>query len=39
LALSLEDEAKIVAQEKEMLAQQMGAEQVRPYIACFHACH
>ena len=29
LALSLEDEAKIVAQEKEMLAQQAGAQQVR----------
>lgn len=28
LALSLEDEAKIVAQEKEMLAQQQGAQQV-----------
>jgi len=28
LALSLEDEAKIVAQEKEMLAQQLGAEQM-----------
>ena len=36
LALSLEDEAKIVQQEKEMLAQQQGAQQVRkalPY--CF----
>jgi mitochondrial import receptor subunit TOM22 len=39
LALSLEDEGKIVAQEREMLAQQMGTEQVRPYIACFHATH
>lgn len=29
LALSLEDEAKIVAQEKEMLAQQQGAQQAR----------
>ena len=29
LALILEDEAKIVAQEKEMLAQQAGAQQVR----------
>lgn len=29
LALSLEDEAKIVAQEQEMLAQQQGAQQVR----------
>lgn len=29
LALSLEDEAKIVSQEKEMLAQQQGAQQVR----------
>lgn len=29
LALSLEDEAKIVAQEKEMLEQQQGAQQVR----------
>ncbi|EJC98861.1 mitochondrial import translocase, subunit Tom22 [Fomitiporia mediterranea MF3/22] len=28
LALSLEDEAKIVAQEKEMLAQQAGAQQM-----------
>jgi import receptor subunit TOM22 len=28
LALSLEDEAKIVAQEKEMLAQQQGGQQV-----------
>lgn len=28
LALSLEDEAKIVAQEQEMLAQQQGAQQV-----------
>lgn len=28
LALSLEDEAKIVAQEKEMLEQQQGAQQV-----------
>jgi len=28
LALSLEDEAKIVAQEKEMLAQQQGAQQM-----------
>lgn len=28
LALSLEDEAKIVAQEKEMMAQQAGAQQV-----------
>ena len=31
LALSLEDEAKIVTQEKEMLAQQQGAQQV-----CIH---
>lgn len=29
LALSLEDEAKIVAQEKEVLSQQQGAQQVR----------
>lgn len=29
LALSLEDEAKIVAQEKEILAQQQGQQQVR----------
>ena len=29
LALSLEDEAKIVAQEKEMLAHQQGPQQVR----------
>lgn len=28
LALSLEDEAKVVAQEQEMLAQQQGAQQV-----------
>jgi mitochondrial import receptor subunit TOM22 len=32
LAMSLEDEAKIVEQEKEMLAQQQGA-QVRPSVA------
>ena len=30
LALSLEDEAKIVAQEQEMMAQQQGAQQVKP---------
>jgi import receptor subunit TOM22 len=30
LALSLEDEAKIVAQEKEMLEQQQGAQQASP---------
>jgi mitochondrial import receptor subunit TOM22 len=35
LALSLEDEAKIVAQEKEMLAQQQGAQQVCPLNAHF----
>ena len=29
LALSLEDEAKIVAQEQEMMAQQQGAQQVK----------
>lgn len=29
LAMSLEDEAKVVAQEQEMLAQQQGAQQVR----------
>ena len=29
LAISLEDEAKVVAQEQEMLAQQQGAQQVR----------
>ena len=34
LALSLEDEAKIVAQEKEMLAQQAGAQQV--CLSSFH---
>jgi import receptor subunit TOM22 len=34
LALSLEDEAKIVAQEKEMLAQQQGAQQVCA-LRCF----
>lgn len=32
LALSLEDEAKIVQQEQEMLAQQQGAQQVRFFI-------
>jgi Mitochondrial import receptor subunit Tom22. len=32
LALSLEDEAKIVAQEKEMLEQQQGAQQVNVYV-------
>lgn len=32
LALSLEDEAKIVAQEKEMLEQQQGAQQVSMHI-------
>jgi import receptor subunit TOM22 len=32
LALSLEDEAKIVAQEQEMLAQQQGAQQVGRYM-------
>jgi import receptor subunit TOM22 len=31
LALSLEDEAKIMAQEKELLAQQAGAQQVRNF--------
>jgi import receptor subunit TOM22 len=31
LALSLEDEAKIVAQEKEMMEQQQGAQQVRAW--------
>ncbi len=31
LALSLEDEAKIVAQEKEMLEQQQGAQQVSSF--------
>ena len=36
LALSLEDEAKIVAQEKEMLAQQAGAQQVRIFIVCLN---
>ncbi|KIK91889.1 hypothetical protein PAXRUDRAFT_830460 [Paxillus rubicundulus Ve08.2h10] len=30
LALSLEDEAKIVAQEREMMAQQQGAQQMLP---------
>ena len=33
LALILEDEAKIVAQEKEMLAQQQGAQQVRGSVS------
>lgn len=38
LALSLEDESKIVAQEKEMLAQQQGAQQVRGFtLALEHA--
>lgn len=32
LALSLEDEAKVVAQEKEMLAQQQGAQQVGNFL-------
>jgi len=32
LALTLEDEAKIVAQEQEMMAQQQGAQQVGFYI-------
>lgn len=32
LALSLEDEAKIVAQEKEMMEQQQGAQQVRAWL-------
>jgi import receptor subunit TOM22 len=38
LALSLEDEAKIVAQEKEMLAQQQGAQQVRPLNSTRFSC-
>jgi import receptor subunit TOM22 len=39
LALILEDEAKVVAQENEMLAQQQGAQQVRIYtpLFCFHS--
>lgn len=36
LALSLEDEAKIVAQEKEMLEQQQGAQQVSYSLLSFH---
>lgn len=36
LALSLEDEAKIVAQEKEMLEQQQGAQQVC-CLCCIHS--
>lgn len=32
LALILEDEAKVVAQENEMLAQQQGAQQVRTFL-------
>lgn len=32
LAMSLEDEAKVVAQEQEMLAQQRGAQQVCPFV-------
>jgi hypothetical protein len=34
LALSLEDESKIVAQEKEQYAQQYGAQQVRGSLSC-----
>ena len=30
--MSLEDEAKVVAQEQEMLAQQQGAQQVRSFL-------
>jgi import receptor subunit TOM22 len=37
LALILEDEAKVVAQENEMLAQQQGAQQVRSWFFFFHA--
>lgn len=36
LALSLEDEAKIVAQEREMIAQQQGAQQVSVIIFFCH---
>ena len=36
LALILEDEAKVVAQENEMLAQQQGAQQVHAFL--LHAC-
>jgi import receptor subunit TOM22 len=32
LALILEDEAKVVAQENEILAQQQGTQQVRPHF-------
>jgi mitochondrial import receptor subunit TOM22 len=51
LAMSLEDEAKIVAQEKESLAQQQGAEQVilfnsfglllslNYFLRCCRRCH
>lgn len=39
LALSLEDEAKIVQQEKEMLAQQQGAQQVRALAPYSHRLH
>lgn len=42
LALSLEDEAKIVAQEKEVIEQQQGAEQVslcRLYSLTLLTCH
>ena len=35
LALILEDEAKVVAQENEMLAQQQGAQQVRIHTPLF----
>ena len=41
LALSLEDEAKIVAQEKEMLEQQQGAQQVSfslLFLSCYFTC-
>jgi mitochondrial import receptor subunit TOM22 len=39
LALSLEDEAKVVAQEKEMLEQQAGAQQVKDrYMNSFCPC-
>lgn len=43
LALSLEDEAKIVAQEKEVIEQQQGAEQVSLFTALYSltllTCH
>lgn len=36
LALALEDEAKVVAQEKEMLEQQQGAQQASTHVTQFY---